>query len=67
MNFSIVNNALSILIILACIFFAYILFFTDKLIGDPYNVNGTRRIILGCILIAYSFFRSIRVYKAFKK
>lgn len=67
MNFSIVNKAISLIMITACLFFAFILFFTDKLSGEPYRMLGNQRIILGSIMVLYSFFRGYRLYRDAKR
>ncbi len=67
MNFKIVNLSISVIVVIACLIFAYSLITTDALTDHPYYMVGPQRIILECILVAYSIFRGYRVYKAFRE
>ena len=67
MNFSIVNKFIAVLIVLACFAFSFSIFFTDFLAGEPYRVQGNQRIILGSIMLLYSVFRGIRLYRDVKR
>ena len=63
MNFSIINNILAIIIIIACFTSAYSLAFTDFMDG---KIIGVKRISFIVLILAYAGFRIYRVIKARK-
>jgi hypothetical protein len=67
MDFSIINKSFALIIIVACLFFAYNLLFTSNLSGHPYYMQGSKRNVLALILIAYSILRVFRLRKDLKK
>ncbi len=63
MNFSIINNILAIIIIIACFTLAYSLAFTDFMDG---KIIGVKRISFIVLILTYAGFRIYRVIKARK-
>gem|GEM_PF-6244259 len=61
MNFSIINNILSLFIIIACFTLAYSLAFTDFM---AVKMVGGKRTIFIILLITYAGFRIFRVIKS---
>ncbi|MES2798398.1 MAG: hypothetical protein V4638_00150 [Bacteroidota bacterium] len=62
MNYKIINSVMSGLVVIICLLWLYMLWFTDAM-----YIERTQKIILTSILTIYMLFRAWRLYSSLKK
>jgi hypothetical protein len=60
------NLIFGLFVVAACLVFAYFAAFTDYF-AENYKLDGNKRLIFVGLLIGYSIYRSVRLYKTYKE